>query len=173
MNQKYFTAAMAVFLAFSLFTDCSKKVVKAVLPAVVETKSAVKPPPAPDKDSFRESAPAPAMKDALVPIYFEFDKYDILPSEIPKLEHIASLLIKSNNTRLLCEGHCDERGTQDYNMGLGENRARAVKKWLTAYGINDLNLETTSYGKEQPAIANCAAESCHTKNRRAEWKVLQ
>ena len=113
------------------------------------------------------------MKNALVPIYFEFDRYSLIPSEIPKLERIASLLARSRNTRLLCAGYCDDRGTQEYNMGLGENRARAVKNWLTAYGINDLNLETTSYGKEQPAVANCADESCHARNRRAEWKVLQ
>jgi peptidoglycan-associated lipoprotein len=109
----------------------------------------------------------------LVPVYFAYDKYDLLPESVSKLEKIAPFLQSNTAIRVLIEGNADERGSAEYNMGLGESRARTVKNYLTTYGIPDTRMEITSYGKERPAVPNCGEdESCHAKNRRVEWKIL-
>jgi peptidoglycan-associated lipoprotein len=112
------------------------------------------------------------LREVLVPIYFDYNKYSLQNSEIQKLEKIASFLNENTNIRIMIEGHCDERGSSEYNMGLGENRARAVQKWLVAYGISQSRLEITSFGKERPASYGCMDENCHAGNRRDEWKIL-
>jgi peptidoglycan-associated lipoprotein len=89
------------------------------------------------------------------------------------LETIASFLKDHPSVRLMAEGNADERGSSEYNMGLGENRAKAVKNYLTSYGISSDRVETTSYGRERPANSNCGEDdACHAKNRRVEWRVL-
>jgi peptidoglycan-associated lipoprotein len=160
-------------LLMVIIPECSKKVTK-IEPSVPQTPKAVEQPPfkPTDNDTFQEQDMDAVAKEVLTTIYFDFDKYNLLPSEISKLQRIAPWLSGHKNIRVLCEGHCDERGSSDYNMGLGENRSRAVKQWLTAYGIPEYRIETTSYGKERPAIPNCSDESCHAKNRRVEWKVI-
>ena len=73
----------------------------------------------------------------------------------------------------MAEGNADERGSSEYNMGLGENRARAVKNYLTGYGIDASRIETTSYGEERTARTGCGSDdACHQENRRVEWTVL-
>lgn len=106
------------------------------------------------------------------PVYFEFDRYDLKPEAISTLERLAGFIREHDGVRLMSEGHADERGSSEYNMGLGENRAKAVKNYLTSYGISSDRIETTSYGKERPANFSCSDEDCHSKNRRVEWRVL-
>jgi peptidoglycan-associated lipoprotein len=73
----------------------------------------------------------------------------------------------------MAQGHADERGSSEYNMGLGENRAGAVRSYLTSYGITTDRVETTSYGEERPVSFNCNSDdNCHSQNRRVEWQVL-
>lgn len=74
----------------------------------------------------------------------------------------------------MAEGNCDERGSSEYNMGLGENRARAVQSYLSNYGISADRVQTTSYGEERPARSGCGKgeDECHAQNRRVEWQVL-
>jgi peptidoglycan-associated lipoprotein len=129
------------------------------------------PPPAP-VDSFKAEDLDAEMKAVFVPIYFSFDKYDLSHDAIGNLEKIASFLKDKATVKVLIEGNADERGSSEYNMALGDNRARAVKKYLVGYGISADRLETTSYGKEHPAVPNCSDEDCHSKNRRDEWKRL-
>ncbi len=74
--------------------------------------------------------------------------------------------LKQNNTRLLIEGHADERGTRDYNLALGARRATAVRDFMVSMGVNPSRLSTVSYGKERP-VSLCADEGCWSKNRRA------
>jgi|GEM_PF-2535125 len=112
------------------------------------------------------------MREILLPVYFQYDTWDLGPESIDRLEKIAAFLREKPVVRLLIEGHADERGNNEYNIGLGENRATAVKEYLLSYGINPSRLEHTSYGRERPAIANCEDEECHGRNRRVEWKVL-
>jgi peptidoglycan-associated lipoprotein len=153
-------------------TGCSKKVVK-VQPEPVQPKieQAVPAPPR-ESDVFQEQEMDASMKGIFVPIYFDYDKYNIRNSESWQLERIGSFLKENTGSRVLIEGHCDEHGSNEYNMGLGDNRARSVRKWMTAYGIPEDRLEITSYGKERPAIAGCNDDGCHAKNRRVEWKIL-
>ncbi|MBD3346380.1 MAG: OmpA family protein [Chitinivibrionales bacterium] len=113
------------------------------------------------------------MQEIFVPIYFEYDQYELRGDAIQKLERAARFLSENTDVRILLEGHADERGSNEYNIGLGENRAKTVKSYLTSYGIPSSRLEFTSYGRERPAITNCPDEECHKKNRRVEWKVLE
>jgi peptidoglycan-associated lipoprotein len=109
---------------------------------------------------------------ALQTIYFEYNSYQLNPVAFDQLQ-IASSFLKSNGgLRVLVIGHCDERGSSEYNIGLGEKRAKSIKEYLQNIGIEPIRIETTSYGKEQPAQSYCRDEECHAKNRRGEFRVL-
>ena len=144
------------------FWGCQKKVTK------VETPPEPKPPvvetPIKPVEDFTPVVDLDAeLRQVLQTIYFDFDKYDLRPDAISKLEAIARYLQLHPTVRVLAEGHCDERGSSEYNMGLGENRAKAVKKYLTSYGIDAGKLETTSYGKERLVRMGCGADDlCHS-----------
>jgi peptidoglycan-associated lipoprotein len=113
------------------------------------------------------------MKEIFLPIYFAYDKYDLSPEAINRLQMVATFLKDHPTLRILIEGNADERGSAEYNVGLGDNRARSAKNYLTGYGIPADKIETTSYGKERPAFPNCGEdEPCHAKNRRDEWKKI-
>jgi peptidoglycan-associated lipoprotein len=129
-----------------------------------------------DDATFREAdleaELARKVRENLKPVYFEFNSYSLTSNSADQLSTAASFLLEQPDMRVLIEGHCDERGSSEYNMGLGENRARAVKSFLENYGIPSVRLETTSWGKEKPAREGCRDESCHQENRRAEFSVL-
>jgi peptidoglycan-associated lipoprotein len=114
--------------------------------------------------------PAPEDKAILKPVYFEYNKSNIRPEYQPVLENIAKWLGKKTETQLLVEGHCDERGTDEYNLALGERRALAVRRYLVALGVSADRVHTISYGEEKPADPG-HDESAWAKNRRAEFKV--
>ena len=83
-------------------------------------------------------------------VYFAFDKFDIKPEYKEMLKTKADLLKKYSSIRVRIEGNCDERGTQEYNLALGERRARASYEYLVTLGVNPSQLEMISYGKETP-----------------------
>ena len=174
--KRVFQIIMIAFIAMSVGTGCQKKLTKVEVPPppppppAVEAPKPVTPPP---PEEFKPLDIGPELQKVLQTIYFNFDKYDLRPDAISKLETIAKFLQDHPQVRLLAEGYCDERGSSEYNMGLGENRAKAVKKYLVSYGIAADRIETTSYGKERPVRLNCGSdESCNEANRRVEWKVL-
>ncbi len=105
-------------------------------------------------------------------IYFDFDKYDVQPDAKPVLQSIASWLLKNPSAKLLVEGHCDERGTSEYNLALGDRRAKAVRDYLSALGVPSNKIETISYGEEKPVCSE-KTEECWAKNRRAHFVVLR
>lgn len=105
-------------------------------------------------------------------IYFDFDKYDIRPEGKPVLSGIASWLMKNPDARLSIEGHCDERGTNEYNLALGDRRAKAARDFLTALGVAAKRIEIVSYGEEKPQCTE-QTEECWAKNRRAHFVVLR
>jgi len=109
-------------------------------------------------------------KSVLKPIYFDYDKSNIRPEFQPVLEGVAQWLGKAPARQLLIEGHCDERGTDEYNLALGERRALAVRRYLVALGVAAERLHTISYGEEKPVDPG-HDESSWAKNRRAEFKV--
>jgi len=99
-------------------------------------------------------------------VYFEFDKYDILPASEEVLNAYGKLL-KSTGDNATLEGHADERGTREYNMALGERRGKAVADYLTMQGVGAGQLEVVSFGEERPAVAE-SNEAAYSKNRRVE-----
>ncbi|GAK53684.1 peptidoglycan-associated lipoprotein [Candidatus Moduliflexus flocculans] len=105
-------------------------------------------------------------------VYFEFDKYSLTQSARETLEANAMWMKDHPNVLVQIEGHCDERGTDEYNMVLGENRAFSVKKYLVSLGIKAEQLYTISYGESMPAVPG-SDEQAWAKNRRAQFKVAQ
>jgi peptidoglycan-associated lipoprotein len=102
------------------------------------------------------------------PVYFDFDRSNIKSRERGKLKAIAECLKGDNVAPLTIEGHCDERGTEEYNMALGERRANAAKKYLSRLGVDGGKVQTTSLGKNRPA-SDGSNESAWSKNRRTEF----
>ena len=107
---------------------------------------------------------------ALRDVNFDFDKYDIRPADAKILDANAAWLKTNARSLLLIEGHCDERGTPEYNLALGERRAKAAMSYLTALGIQANRISIVSYGEERP-LCNERGEVCWAKNRRAHFLV--
>jgi peptidoglycan-associated lipoprotein len=99
-------------------------------------------------------------------IFFSFDRSDISPEAREILTRQAEWLRRYPNVTVTIEGHCDERGTREYNLALGERRAQAAKNVLVALGISASRISTTSYGKERPAVVG-STEEAWAQNRRA------
>jgi peptidoglycan-associated lipoprotein len=108
---------------------------------------------------------------AQVVIYFAFDSANLGDAEMPKLEALAGHLREHQDYVAVIEGHCDDRGSDEYNRALGENRALVVRDHLISLGIAQGRLETVSYGEEKPAVPNATSEAQHAKNRRAQFIV--
>jgi peptidoglycan-associated lipoprotein len=103
-------------------------------------------------------------------ITFDFDKSNIRPDAREILKANADVFLKNGNSKIVIEGNCDERGTAEYNMALGERRAREAKKYLVNLGIKESRMKTISYGKERPLDAG-HDEEAWAKNRRAHFAV--
>lgn len=103
-------------------------------------------------------------------IFFAFDRSDISPEAQQILARQADWLRRYPNVTVTIEGHCDERGTREYNLALGERRAQAVKNVLVALGIPAGRISTISYGKERPAVVG-SSEDAYAQNRRAVTTV--
>ena len=99
-------------------------------------------------------------------IYFETDRYNIDSEDVAALTNQAQWLLRYPSKRATIEGHCDERGTREYNLALGERRANAAKSYLASLGVDASRLATVSYGKERP-LALGSDEDSWAKNRRA------
>lgn len=107
---------------------------------------------------------------ALKDINFDFDRSDIRDVDKPKLQAIASFMKSFGSARVMIEGHCDERGTVEYNLALGERRAVTAQNYLAGLGVNRDRLGTISYGKEKPKVMGQNEES-YLINRRDEFKL--
>jgi len=141
------------------------------------TVSVSSPPPPPPPPSVEPTLSGAEMlsrqgQDA----YFDYDKNDIRPDAQQALTADADLLkrifAKEPNLTVIVEGHCDERGSAEYNLGLGERRATAAKEFLVNLGVPADRLKTISYGKERPQCTD-ATEDCYQKNRRAHLAAGQ
>jgi peptidoglycan-associated lipoprotein len=98
-------------------------------------------------------------------VFFDFDMYDIRADAQDTLQKQAAWLQQYPNFTIMIEGHCDERGTREYNLALGERRANAVRNYLVALGIDGNRIQTISYGKERPAVEG-TDETAFAQNRR-------
>jgi len=101
-------------------------------------------------------------------IYFDYDKSAIRPDAREILKANAEIFTKNSSAKIIVEGHCDERGTAEYNMALGERRAQEAKQYLVNLGIDASRIETISYGKERP-LDNRSIEEAWAQNRRAQF----
>ena len=105
-------------------------------------------------------------------VYFGYDRYDLSAEAQSQLQKEAAWLQQYPQHTLTIEGHCDERGTREYNLALGERRANSVSNYLTALGIDKSRISTISYGKERP-ICTDSNESCYSQNRRGVTAINQ
>lgn len=104
-------------------------------------------------------------------ILFDYDKYDVQESYRQTLHSISVWMSKNTAARLSIEGHCDERGTNEYNLALGDRRAKSVKDNLISLGVASARIDIISYGEEKP-VCKEQSEDCWAKNRRAHFTVL-
>lgn len=104
-------------------------------------------------------------------VFFEFDRSDIRSAEAVKIEEVALFLAARTTAAVLVDGHCDERGTEEYNRALGENRALSIREHLVKLGIQPHRIYTRSFGEDLPAEFG-QNESSHAKNRRGEFALL-
>ena len=180
---KRFGIALLLIMAMAMSFGCAKKQV-AVTPDNASGSTAVVEAPA-DNDSgsmtmtsqvqegqLSEEITAAAVVMADAPIFFDFDKFDIKPEYRTVLKHNAMMLKKYPMMRVLIEGHTDSRGTSEYNLALGERRARAVQDYLIVLGVPATQLEIVSYGEERAAVQG-SSEAAWAKNRRAEFKLIK
>ncbi len=152
--------AVAVFLGM---TGCAKK------ETVVENSAQ----PQNAKQEEMKSAPAPLVatgeqKFELGNIHFDFDKYNLRPADRKILNAHANWLLKNSEYKVKIEGNCDERGTEEYNMALGQRRADTARKYLTEKGINAKRISTISYGKDRP-LDPAHNEEAWAKNRNDQF----
>jgi len=143
----------------------------------VATPIAAAPTATPRSPAQPAAAPAPkppvaefTANPALRDIHFEFDRYDIRPVDAEILDQNVKWMQANPQSLLLIEGHCDQRGTPEYNLALGERRARAALDYLSSKGVQASRMTIVSYGKEKP-LCQEQAEACWTKNRRAQFLV--
>jgi len=106
----------------------------------------------------------------LLDIHFEYDRATLTEEARATLEKHALWMQSHREAKLTIEGHCDERGTTDYNLALGEQRARAAMEYLTSLGVTASRARTVSYGKERP-LDRAGTEAAHARNRRAHFSV--
>jgi peptidoglycan-associated lipoprotein len=172
---RFLPLAIIIMVAIALaLTGCKKKMPK---------EEATPPPPPKVEEVKKEAAPdttgdaekklkadMDADRARMQVVYFDYDKSDIRPDQRDKVKTDAEILRKWAKWNVSVEGHCDERGTSEYNMALGERRAKAAEKALASEGIDATRISTISYGKERPADPG-HTESAFSKNRRAEVKV--
>jgi peptidoglycan-associated lipoprotein len=160
---KWLVIVLALALAFSA---CAKK----------QTTPVEEPPPPPppvEEPAPTPPPPPPAVQEkpvVLEDIFFDFDRYNVKSEYQSVLKRNAELLMANENKRVLVEGHCDERGTNEYNMALGEKRAKAVVDFYTSYGIPADRITWISYGEEKP-FATGHSEEAWAQNRRAHMVV--
>ena len=184
---------MSLLLAGLMITGCAKRptttTAAATAPAPAPRAAAPAPAPSQPAPSSGAAAAAPSAAAAAAPaqtprpspkefmavaalkeVYFDFDKYDIRAEDAKTLDANAAWLKSNADNLVLIEGHCDERGTNEYNLALGERRAKATMNYLVSQGIQANRITIISYGEERPVCSE-KTEACWAKNRRASFLV--
>ncbi len=186
MNRKWTLAVLAVFAIVALAgAGCGKKA-----PQVAETPPPPPPPAAPPPAEIEETPP-PVVEDRKLPgmdldlirfnefareqgligdVYFDFDKYDLKPEARDRLAKNAAFMKEYETVTVTVEGHCDERGTNEYNIALGDRRANAAADYVASLGISGSRMRTVSYGEENP-VCREHNEGCWYQNRRARFVI--
>jgi peptidoglycan-associated lipoprotein len=180
--KKFLIISLAIILVFSFAVSCKKK-----------PKSVPPPPPQAQEQPKVEKVEAPVIQEPtfseqelflqksldqinrekpLGMIYFDYDKSAIRDDARSTLDANASWLKKFRSVKILVEGHCDERGTEEYNLALGEKRAKSAQDYLLSLGVGSERMKIISYGKSQP-INPGHDEGAWQTNRRAQFLVIE
>lgn len=171
MSRKLFALLTFAVMALLMFgSGCGPKPEPVVEEPVVEEP--VEPAEEPVTEPVVEPEPEPVRltESQFKVAYFDFDKYNLRPDTRAALEFNARLLKDHPNVSVLLEGHCDERGTIEYNLTLGENRARTAKEYLVSLGVPENRMDIVSYGKERPMALGHNEESWQ-QNRRVQFTI--
>jgi peptidoglycan-associated lipoprotein len=128
--------------------------------------------PSSPSDTSNEEKPSPALRSEFDPIYFLFDEAALSMDSMRELDEIGEYLEKHPDMGIIISGHTDERGTEEYNIALSDERARSAKDYLTRLRINPERIVLVPYGEEMPAVAD-SNEEAWAKNRRDEFKIVQ
>ncbi len=155
---KNFALVLGLALVLGIGAGCTKK-----------TEVTTPETPMTDTGATALDMAAQTITDGIV--YFDFDKYDVKPEYREMLRQKAELMRQYPSIRVRIEGNCDDRGTQEYNLALGERRARAAYEYMVMLGVNPNQLEMISYGKERPAVQG-AGEQVWALNRRDDFRVI-
>ncbi|MDR1490867.1 MAG: peptidoglycan-associated lipoprotein Pal [Desulfovibrio sp.] len=158
MNKLTRATLLCAIFALILAVGCAKKEVGQALED--------------DELAMTESERQAAAEISSGVIYFEYDRFDLREDSKGMLTRKVPVLKNFPQLRVTIEGHCDERGTEEYNLALGERRARAAFDFLINLGVSSSQLETVSFGKLRPAVFG-GGEAAWSKNRRDEFKVYK
>jgi peptidoglycan-associated lipoprotein len=184
MTRRTGTMALAFLLAATLGTAaaCKKKPPTTAPGAKPVTEEPTRPtetnvppppsnvPPGVDTSELPKDVNAINARGYLKDAYFDYDKADLRDDARTALSTDAEWLKKYRSIQFLIEGHCDERGTSEYNLALGDRRANAAKEYLVSLGVDASRVKTVSYGKERPFCSE-STEDCWQQNRRAHFLV--
>jgi len=152
INMKHLGRAIILPSVFMLGACCTQKTVEA-------------PPPPPPPPAPVAAAPVVA---PMADVYFDFDRSELTPASEEQMKANAAWLSANPSRGVIVEGHCDERGTAEYNMALGERRANIAKDYLVRIGVDAARVETVSYGEEKPIDPGHTQEAW-AKNRRVHF----
>ena len=179
MTKKSFIITILILCIGLIMMGCPKKTVIKQEPSVKKEEVAKKEEAAKREEAarkeFEKSLTAkkePGIEGVvfesslLKDIRFDFDRYDIRPADAAILKENAAVLKKYHKVKIQIEGHCDERGTNEYNLALGERRANSAKNYLLSVGVSPERISTISYGEERPVDPG-HTEEAWAKNRRA------
>jgi peptidoglycan-associated lipoprotein len=172
LSSNRLSGLIALLLATVVIGGCSSTAT-----APVEQQEPVSEPPVASAPVEEAEEPADFADDGVTPIdangrplsrsfYFEYDASILNPADLAALEIHAQILRRNADKRVVIEGHCDERGTREYNLALGERRANVVMSFLTSAGVRSRQIEAVSFGEERPADPG-HSESAWSLNRRA------
>ena len=181
--KKTLVFSLVFLLAFGFFISCRKKVEETPPPPPqvkeqpkvekVEKPAVVKEPELTEEEVFaRKTLEELNQETPVRMIHFDYDKFFIREDAKPVLEANAAYLKKWASVKILIEGHCDERGTEEYNLALGEKRSKSTFDYLVSLGISADRLKTISYGKSQPLDPG-SNEIAWQKNRRAQFTIIE
>ena len=158
-----------------IISGCAKRVKPEAPTATVQeeeitaTPEITEPVSPMDSPVFEEGV-SPGSEAALADVYFDFDRYNIREDMKAAMQANAEWLTSNPVVSVTIEGHADERGTNEYNLALGERRAQAAKRYLIASGVKESQISTISYGEER-SICMERHENCYSKNRRAHFSA--
>jgi len=190
MNRKGLVILIVIFCVGAIVSGCAQKAVVKEDPSAKSADGSEARKDAKEADRIREEEVKKEFEKSLVAkktlgiegvvleskmlkdIHFEFDRYNIQPKAAEVLKENSALLKKYPGMKFQIEGHCDERGTGEYNLALGERRANSVKKYLASLGISPNSILTISYGEERPFDPG-HDEEAWSKNRRAHFVILK